>query len=277
SRYFSNPQAEAASRASAITAARAFAQSAAPRTPDGWYRWLQRYDALLVDLERHDVYVYLRAEEDDRDTADADADDVLGAAESAMYDRVVSAARQLGAQRIATFAARGTVGPFRYLLERALQESKHRLSAADARAFATAVTPVLAASSTTYKALRKSGDSIESRQDAYAALLVAIVSANNGVARLRGFAGAPEASYFDKGLSGASVDRVLAAVKSSTAYERYHRVSKAAPKPVFSPPPLSPADAIALILAAERPMGQDYAGQYAALLARTNGRLELCS
>ncbi len=250
SRYFSNPQAEAASRATAIAAARAFTRSAAPRTPDGWYRWLQRYDALLVGLERHDTYVYLRAEEDDRDGADADADDALGNVEEAVHDRIVAAAKELGAQRIASLTARGPLGSFRFLLERALEESKHRLSPTDARAVATAVTPVLDASATTYKAMRKLGDSIESRQDAYAALLVAIASANNGVARLRGFAGAPEASYFDKALSGASVERALAAARSSPAYARYRQVSKAAPKPVFSPAPLSPADAIPLILAA---------------------------
>lgn len=192
SRYFSNPQAEAASRATAVAAARAFTRSAAPRTPDGWYRWLQRYDALLVGLERHDTYVYLRAEEDDRDGADADADDALGNVEEAVHDRIVAAAKELGAQRIASLTPRGSLGSFRFLLERALEESKLRLSPTDARAVATAVTPVLDASATTYKAMRKLGDSIESRQDAYAALLVAIASANNGVARLRGFAGGPK-------------------------------------------------------------------------------------
>ncbi len=277
SRYFSGPQAEAASRATAIAAARAFTRSAAPRTRDAWYQWLQRYDALLVELERHDVYVYLRAEEDDRDVVDADADTALGNVEEATHDRMVRAAKELGAQGIASLTSSGQLGPFRFLLESALEESKHRLSPADARAVATAVTPVRDASATTYKAMRKSGDSIESRQDAYAALLVAIASANNGVARLRGFAGAPEASYFDKALSGASVERVLAAVQSSPAYARYRQVSKAAPTPAFSPPPVSPADAIPLILAAEQAMGDDYAGQYAALLAPANGRFEICT
>ncbi len=277
SRYFSGPQVEQDSRAAAIAAARAFTRSAAPRTRDGWYQWLQRYDALLVELERHDVYVYLRAEEDDRDVAGADADAVLGNVEEATHARVVRAAKELGAQGIASLTASRRLGPFRFLLERALEESKHRLSPADARAVATAVTPVLDASATTYKAMRKSGDSIESRQDAYAALLVAIASANNGVARLRGFGGAPEASYFDKALSGASVERVLAAVKSLPAYARYRQVAKAAPTPAFSPPPVSPADAIPLILAAEQAMGDDYAGQYAALLAPANGRLEICT
>ena len=277
SRYFASPAAEAASRATAVAAARAFMQSATPRTSAALYDFLQRYDALLTDLQRHDVYVYLRAEEDDRDVADANADDALGNAEDALYDRIVRAAKDLGANSVASLSKQAPLRSFRYLLVSALDASKHRLSASDARAVAAAVTPVLDASATTYKALRKSADSIESRQDAYAALLVAIVSANNGIARLRGFAGAPEASYFDKSLPAASVLRVLSAVRASHAYARYQQVANAAPNPAFSPAPIAPSDAIPLILAAEQAMGAEYAAQYAALLTAANGRLEICT
>ena len=277
SHYFSSPAAEAASRATAVAAAHAFTRSATPRTAAALYEFLQRYGALLTGLERHDLYVYLRAEEDDRDVADADADDALGNAEDALYDRIVRAAKDLGAGNVASFTRTAPLRSFRYLLVTALDASKHRLSASDARAVATAVTPVLDASATTYKALRKSPDSIESRQDAYAALLVAIVSANNGIARLRGFAGAPEASYFDKSLSAASVERALSAVRTSHAYARYRQVANAAPKPAFSPTPIAPSDAIPLILAAERAMGAEYAVQYGALLSSANGRLEICN
>ena len=277
SHYFSSPAAEASSRATALAAADAFVRSATPRPAVALYAWLQRYDALLTDLQRHDVYVYLRAEEDDRDVADANADDALGNAEDALHDRIVRAARELGTSEIAALTRNAPLRPFRYLLLTALEDSKHRLSTGDARAVATAVTPVLEASATTYKAMRKSADSIESRQDAYAALLVAIVSANNGIARLRGFSGAPEASYFDKSISAASVERVLSAVKSSRAYARFRQVASVAPKPAFSPSPVAAANAIPLILAAEQPIGAEYAGQYAALLSPVNARLEICT
>ena len=63
-------------------------------------RWLEEYDRLLERLERHDIYVYLRAEENDSDTADAKADDALGQLEDRLSDRVVRTAQQLGSSRI---------------------------------------------------------------------------------------------------------------------------------------------------------------------------------
>ena len=241
------------------------------------YAWLQRYDSLLANLQRHDVYVYLRAEQDDRDVADADADDALGNAEDAMYARIIGAARDLGAGTISSLTAHAPLASFRHLLLIAFEASKHQLSAAETRTIATTVRPVLETAATSYKALRAGKDPIASHQDAYAALLVTIVAANNGIARLRGFAGAPEASYFDKSLSPASVGRTLSAVRSSHAYAQFEEVADSAPKPDYSPPPISIADAIPLILAAEQPMGTEYAGQYRELLSPAQGRLEICT
>jgi oligoendopeptidase F len=277
SRYFSSAPVEETSRATVLAAARAFGQSQTPRSEAALYAWLRRYDALLTQLERHDIYVYLRAEQDDRDVADAAADDTLGSAEDAVRDRVIRAANELGPGAIATLTAHAPLASFRYLLLTALEASKHRLSVADTRTVSAAVTPVLETAATSYKALRASGDPVASHQDAYAALLVAIVAANNGIARLRGFAGAPEAAYFDKSLSAASVARVLSAVRSSRAYARFNEVANSAPKPEYSPPPISITDAIPLILAAEQPMGAEYAGQYSELLSRSQARLDICT
>ncbi|HEU5480144.1 MAG TPA: M3 family metallopeptidase, partial [Candidatus Tumulicola sp.] len=125
--------------------------------------------------------------------------------------------------------------------------------------------------------LRKSGGAIESHQDTYAALLVSIGSARNGVARLRGFETATEASYFDRSIDPASVERTLRAVRASGAYGRYLGVAAKAPKPAFTPGRFAIPDALALILAAERPMGTDYANAYAELFDPANRRLEICT
>jgi oligoendopeptidase F len=277
SRYFSSGAAEATSRAAALAEARAFVRSATPRSAPALYAWLQRYDSLLRLLERHDVYVYLRAEEDDRDVADAGADDALGGVEETLYERISNAAKELGTADVISLTAQPPLMAYRYLLQRALLASKHRLSAADVRAVATAVTPVLESAATTYKALRKANDPIAEHQDAYAALLVSIVSANTGIARLRGFTGAAEASYFDKSLSAASVQRTLNAVRASRAYGRFRQVATSAPQPEFTPAPVAIADAIPLILAAEQPMGTQYSNQYEALYAPANARLDICT
>jgi oligoendopeptidase F len=66
-RYFPGGDAEALSRSTAIASAKAFAASATPRTAAALLLWLQKYDSFLTDLERHDIYLYLKAEENDQD------------------------------------------------------------------------------------------------------------------------------------------------------------------------------------------------------------------
>ena len=219
-RYFPSAAAEAQSRAAVLADATAFVSSATPTAALGLLRWLQRYDGLLARIERHDIYVYLKAEEDDRDNADAKADDALGNAEDLVSNRVVEGAQRLGEARIAALTRAPQLAPYRYLLSQALAQSAHRLTAAEARSVALAVTPVLDAAAASYKALRKSDTSIESNQDAYAALLVSIASARNGLARPRGFfRERPRRRHFDRSIAPASVERTLHAVRDSTAYE----------------------------------------------------------
>jgi oligoendopeptidase F len=276
SRYFRSAPAELESRAALLDGAQAFVRSATPQSAVALRRWLGEYDALLTGLERHDIYVYLRAEENDRDAADAAADVALGELEDRLDARVAAAAGQLGAARIESLTSSPALTPYRYLLESALARDVHRLGPQEQRAVDVAVTPVLATLGDEYKRLRKSSDPIAGQQDAYAALLLSIAAARNGVARLRGFAGAAQAAYFDRSIGSDSVERALRAVRSSGAYARYRAVAALAPKPAFSPAPVSAGAAVALVLAAERPMGPEYADAYAALLSAQSGRLELC-
>ncbi|HET6276324.1 MAG TPA: M3 family metallopeptidase [Candidatus Cybelea sp.] len=276
-RYFASAAAEASSRTTLTARARAFIASPTPRSAHAMRGWLAEYDALLVELERHDIYVYLRAQEDDRDIADAQADDALGTLEDRITARVSDAAAQLGAASVASLARSPELVRYRYLLADALARGSHRLNAAQSRAVDLAVAPVLAAAAASYKRFRKSSDTIAANQNAYAALLISIAAARNGVARLRGFSGAAQASYFDKGLTVDSVQRALAAVAASPAQARYRSVAQAAPKAAYSPAPLGISDAIPVILAAERGMGDEYAGAYAALLGAQNNRLEICT
>ncbi len=276
-RYFPSAAAEAQTRAAVIADAKAFAASGTPAGSTALLEWLKRYDALLIGLERHDIYVYLKAEENDQDNADAKADDALGNTEELISDRVVEAARQLGETRILSLTEHPALAPYRYLLTTSLAKAQHQLGQTEARSVALAVTPVLDAAATSYKALRKSSATIESNQDAYAALLVSISIARSGVARLRGFSGAAAASYFDRSIDPASVERTLQAVRDSNAYVEYLGVAARAPKPAFSPAPIPVSDAIPLILAAVQPMGTEYAGAYATLLNHDNHRLEICT
>lgn len=275
--YFPSTSAEAQTRAVAVADANRFIASPTPATASAMRAWLDEYNGLLERLERHDIYVYLRAESDDQDAVDAKSDDALGALEDRMSDRIAEAAQQLGTARIARMTQQLALARYRYLLEASLATAKHRLTPNESRVVELSVTPVLDAAGRTYRALRKSGDPIERHQDAYAALLVSIVAARNGIARLRGFAGAAQASYFDKSISPASVERTLVGVRASTSFAKYLAVAALAPKPAFTPPAQPIGSAIPVILAAEQPMGPEYASAYAALLDPQNQRLEICT
>lgn len=275
--YFSSPVEEEHDRVDLAPDVDAFVASSTPRTPQALVRWLQRYDALLKVLQRHDIYVYLRSEENDADTVDAKAGASLDDLEDRLSGRVVQAAKDLGAADIAKLAQASSVAPYRYLLEASLARSAHQLSAVDLHVVDLAVTPVLDTAAASYKAMRKSPGSVASHQDAYAALLISIATARNGVARLRGFSGAAQAAYFDRDISADSVERTLAAIRASTAYARYRSVAQHAPKDGFAPPVMSIGDAIPVILAAEQSMGTEYAAAYASLLNQENHRLEICT
>ncbi|MFZ1019273.1 MAG: M3 family metallopeptidase [Candidatus Cybelea sp.] len=276
-RYFPSATIELRSRATAIAGAQAFAESPTPVSAPALLHWLQRCDTLLRSLERHDIYVYIKSEQDDRDVADAKADEALGDAEDLVTGRVVEAARELGAARIAALTGAPSLAPYRYLLTDSLARAAHRLDPAEAKSVAAAVTPTLDAAAASYKTLRKSSASIERNQNAYAALLVSIASARNGLARLRGFATAAQAAYFDRSIDPALVDRTLRAVRESGAYARYLVVAAKARKPGFAPPNLPISDALALILAAERRVNGEYADAYAKLLDPAERRLEICT
>jgi oligoendopeptidase F len=276
-RYFPTPEAEAQSRAVVVRGAEAFAASATPTAAEAMRRWLEQYDALLEDLERHDIYVYLRAEENDDDTADAKTDGDLAALEDLLVDRLGRAAQELGSTRIDVLVDDPALAPYRYLLTAALEHAQHQLRSSDVRAADFNDASVLDAAASRYKALRRLPGPIGAHKDAYAALLVSIASARNAAAHRRGFSGADEASYFDKALTKRSVERTLTAVRASTSYARYRGVAARAPKPGFMPSPLALADAISAILAAEQPMGAEYANAYAALLNRGNHRLDICT
>lgn len=277
-RYFASPAAEASSRVQLVARVRSFVASPTPRSAHALRVWLDEYNALLVGLERHDAYVYLRAEENDADIADAQIDDALGTLEDRITERVVDGTAQLGAAAIERLVRSVELTRYRYLLEDSLAKVRLQLSPAQARVVDAAVVPVYNAAADTYKRLRKSSDTIAAHQDAYAALLVSIATARNGVARVRGFSGAAQNAYFDRGLTSASVERTLAAVRASPAYARYRSVAASVTaKLAFTPVPLSVDDALAVILAAERGMGDEYSGAYAALFDPRNGRLEICT
>lgn len=284
-RYFPSAAAEAASRARLMADARDFERTdAAPiRTADDLRRWIERYDALLEAVERHDVYVYLRSEENDADVADAQADSTLGDLEgavSAHFNDVVAAVGTAKIERFLRSDAR--LALYRYLLE------SSRAKPAAARIAAKVAEPTIESMGAAYTALRKRAIAAQpnekwapfaQHEDAFAAMLIAIASARNGSARVSGYPSAVEAAYASRSLQPESVERTLAAVRASNAYAQYHAMlasDVAKHAAVFEPPHVAIDEAIQLVLAATQPMGQEYAAAYRALLDPKNERFELC-
>ena len=285
--YYRSPAAERDNRRHITDEVHAFLRSRVSEisSPQQLNAWLDRYDGLLEALEKDDVYVYLRAEENDADTSDARADVAIAAEEDALAAHVDQEIKELGCDRALSFAAvYAPLARYRYFILSAGSRAAHAVSPDRTRG----ADATLAATRTSYKKLRKhviaaqgkDATAFAPHQEAFASMLVTIATANDAIAHVRGFRDAVEAAYFDRSLTSASVDRVLAAVRASDAYRRYDAVQGSAAAKRFASTPVRhmPIDAaLTTIVAAERPMGSIYSDAFADLLNPRNGRLELCT
>ena len=314
-RYFPNDAAEQADRATLLANVAAFeTQTAAGlATPTAFAGWLGTYDRLSKNLQKHDAYVYLRAEANHNDRLDAAADEVLGGALLQLDAAVVGTLGDLGPAALHRLLGEDPeLAPYAHFVDDGLMRAAHESKGREA--VALLARPALDSLANAYKTLRQHALALASApgpasgetkygakwtpylrdEDAFAALLLPLVSLQNGKAKIQGFTGAPEAAYFQAGLSVAEVHAVLAAVKDSDAQTRYQSmVAEAAAKRLhvpssdvkiwnldaannFSPPVVSFPDAVPMILLAERPMGAEYAGQYVRLFDPTAHRVQWC-
>jgi oligoendopeptidase F len=311
--YFPNPTAEQTDRAAVLRQTDAFVhtQTASLDSPQALLSWLTTLDRLSKALHRHDIYVYLRAERDSGDHADAAADTALGNALDRLDDAAARDLASIAPAKLASwFAASKALVPYRNFIAAERARAVHTSRNADA--IALLAVPTLDSLAEAYKALRPatpaSGDTESAAakafaatwapyaksESAFAALLIPIVHLQDGKAQLAGFSGAPEAAYFANGLTTTEVENTLAALRGSDAYRRYETViANAAARRLKLPPsqlhpwdltfadsyrpqPVPFAEALSRVIAAEQPMGREYADQFARLLDPANHRVEWC-
>ncbi len=313
--YYPSPAAELADRTQVLADVDAFVKRPATAldSPEALSRWLAGYDALAKRLDKHDNYVYLRAEEDSDDRADAAADETLSIASDKLDATVENVLAGVGATRLESFlSADPKLAPYGYFIRSALAKVSHTRPAEQADALLA--TPALDSLSKSYSLLRRKAlaaypavkgatgkDAFDARwkpflsdEEAFATVLVPVVSLHNGMAKLRGYSGGPEAKYFSLSLTPTEVDGLVAAAQKSDAYARYISVVVAAaaqklhvaPAALhawdmdaadsFKPALVSFPDAVPMILAAEQPMGAEYADEFAQLFAPANSRVEWC-
>ncbi|HSC47147.1 MAG TPA: M3 family metallopeptidase [Gammaproteobacteria bacterium] len=313
-RYYPSAMAEQTERTGLLLRVDAFIKQPASSldTPQAFYGWLSTYDSLSKELRKHNLYVYVRAEEDVDDKGDAVADDTLSAATDRLDDAVREALAALGAERLHGYInADSRLEPFLYFVDSVLTEAAH--DNRDRQAVTELAKPALDSLSSAYQRLRRGAVASPSaaslapvkafaarwnpylhNEDAFAALLLPTVSLHNGVAKLQGFQDAPEAAYSRAGLSKAEVRGALEAIRSSAANARFESVVAAAAAgrlhvPVsslhawdldaadaYKPALVEFPDAVPQVLAAEQPMGAEYAGQYSRLFDPAAGRVEWC-
>jgi oligoendopeptidase F len=256
--------------------------------------------------------VYLRSEEDTNDHTDADADEALSIAINQLDAAVRENLATVGAERLHTYLATDpTLAPYRYFIDSSLAELGH--TRPSEKADELMAIPTLDTLSAAYSELRRrvlkglpstppaGKAAFDARwqpylgqEDAFASLLLPIVALHNGEAKLQGFADWAEAHYFHLQLTSAEVNATLAAVLKSDANARYTAVvADAAAKHLsiapsalhawdldaadgYSPAPVPFPDVVPMILAAEKPMGAEYAGQFAQLFDPKNKRVEWC-
>lgn len=311
--FFATPAIEQAHRVGLLADVDRFLEQPASslNTPDALSRWLARYDSLSKRLNRHDLYVYLRAEEDTNDRADETADEVLEAAMARMDSTAETILRQVGAGKLhAYLASDASLASQRYFIESMLARASHlsRCAASCSQLAGPALDNLASsyksldnrltvgddASKTAAAQFAARWDPFVANEESFASLLIPIIDLHQGEARAQGFAGAPAAAYFGDHLAAPEVDRALMAVRQSDGYKRYIEVLATvasrhlhvAPAALhawdldrvdtYEPARVPLPDALRLILAAEKPMGAEYVRQYARLFDPASGRLEWC-
>lgn len=312
--FYATPSVEAAHRVELLGQVNGFLQQPASSldTPAALSQWLASYDSLVERLNRHDFYVYLRAEEDTGDHVDSAADEALEAAITRLQSAVEDDLGQLGADRLRKYVANDTsLVRYRYFIDSMAKRAAHASPCATSAVLA--IDPVLHQLAATYETLdNKVVNAAAGRkdegaagfdatwkpylgnEDTYASLLIPIIGLHQGEARLQGFADAPAAAYFGDDLTSGEVNAALAAVRASQGYKRYIAVlASAASRHLhvapaalrawdldralgYSPARVSFPDAVPLILAAEKPMGVEYAREYGRLFDPASGRVEWC-
>lgn len=316
-RYFASPAQEQSARVELMKRVNAFVKTPESAVPGATAlrAWLATYDDLTKALQRHDIYVYLHAEEDVNDHADAVADSALGEAMGRIDDTVMRMLAGIGVKALNTEMDKdAALARYRFFISDLLKQSAH--ASQDAKAEALLADPALDSLESSYKRLRPklagpSGGEVRTdaaakaafeaqwapyaqRKEALSAILIPIVRLQNGVAKLRNFSDAPARAYFGAGLSQDLVTKTLDAVRASDSDKRFETViaQQAARRlnmPIgsmhawdlaladsYHPAPTPFPDAVRDVLAAVTPMGAEYAGQYDALFAPQNHRVEWC-
>ena len=315
-RYFASVEAEASQRAALMARLEAFAAASSrpPAAPAALLALLRTDDALRRELGLHGLYVHLQAERDTNDHAAATAEAALDAAADRQDDALRRSLALLGRPAADKFlAADEALRPYRDVIEASLRMPV--VPAADERAVAQLARPALDSLSDAYADLRRAtlraapaAQAPTDRQaafkakwtpwlanePAFAALLVPLVTLQEGAAHLQGFDSAADAAYARTGLTPAQVRGAVDAVRRSDAWSRYAAVvttaaarqlqtSPDAVKPwdmdaadAWQPAPVAFADAVPLVLAADRRAGGVISGQFEQLFDPANARVEWC-
>jgi oligoendopeptidase F len=270
-RIFASPEAEKADRAALARELDALQAMRGTVASDGDHLLLalQRNDAVQTKLARHAMYLYLRYAVDTRDERSRDEGEALYAdvaAKSAFLNDEIMA---IGDVRLAQLiAAQPKLETYRYAIQSIRRWRPHTLSEPEEKLLAMTAPSSLNWQFDLY-------EKAKGNRDLTAFALTRLADARNAYARLRHFAGAAEWSYFERSLTRAEVDAMLARVAASAAlYKRYQQLRAARPRPA-APPKFTIDEARQMILEAAAPLGAEYTAQLRALLDPANGRLDI--
>jgi oligoendopeptidase F len=291
---------------------------------------LQLDDRIQRSYGRHDAWLLVRCRSDRGDGSFCADDDALGAEVEGKTAFLAAEIAEAAPARLAEFERREPrLRPWRFFIDEARRARAHRMPApqeealgefhaeisgwqvdlyqdAIARAdFGTVSTPrgaldvrrqrnLVAVDSD--PAVRRQGfekrlAALASVRDAAAFALVRTAAADNHVARLRGFAGAADAKYFDLGFDPPEVRAMLARVAGQGELrKRFERLRAADVEPALAGAPAGPWDAdvpladipkmpleqaLSLFHGIFEPMGRWYQDEFDALLAPAHGRVDI--
>jgi oligoendopeptidase F len=274
--YFASAAYEVQQRTALERDITAFTALPTPTTVQDAATWLTTFEQLLRAVRGHQAYLKVRSARDPGDLETESAYRAVNQMETPIRDRVTAVVTELGPDRLRQWTTTPALRDYAYFLEQVSAQSGHRVPPGRTSDIDGSVRPILDGASDKYRQLRTLPGSLADHEEEYASLLLSIVRARDQLAKARSFPDAVDAANFDRGLSQASVDRMLRAVAASKVYGDYHRIAAGLPRASALPP--FPIDsAIGLVLDAERPVAAGYSDAFNRLLDPASGRLDICT
>ena len=281
--FFASPEAEKADRANLYATLRELEtfKGKVASSADSLQRALQLKDRLQMQFHRHYSYLYLRNAVNTADETSLAESSALDSEVSTRTAFLRQELMQIDDRRLVVFVSRKpSLKSHLFEIESARRYRPYTLSLKEEELL-SATAPNNDWQAELYDKLRESQQVTRFQRDLFAFTLTRLAGARTRLAQLHHFPNAASQVYFNSYWTKTEVDNLLEQIgEQAELYKRYQRLradhlKKTSGAKVTQPPRYTIDQASEIIRNALLPLGPEYGHELAALLAPSNGRMDI--